>query len=311
MPEKYSTHVKRLRTKHLTACKLADRLYELDKGAQAFRLEHCTVYKQLWVCQSCGNIEYRHTACRHRLCPICGPKRAAEQAEKIENIARHFSELKFITLTMPPASSLHAGVTHIRQAFKVFRKMKTVAARMRGGAYKIEAKPKAEGKWHVHLHIIADCSYFPKSDLIKYWEIAVDWPKPSVDIQPIQGKQQIQDQTKYAAKSAEVLDWSTEQLEDYLDAMQNVRTLQTWGTFYELSKEDLDQQEPEEEPQPCPCCGSATSLIPAAIAYFIDPDWWEAVKGHYEEYELYIWGEEFGECPHEKNIIQPDEEISF
>lgn len=294
MPDVYSSYVKQMRSKHETACAIADKLYDLDYSNQAFRMQHCTVYKQAWICQSCGAVDYRHTACRNRLCPICGPRRAREQSDQLQSIAKHFDNLKFITLTMPRVYNLWAGIQQIREGFKVFRQMRPVKAILKGGAYKIEAKPKSDGGWHVHLHIIADCGYFPKKNLINYWGIAINRAAPSVDIKPVQGVQMINDTVKYAAKASAVVNWTKDQLREWLDATRNLRMLQTWGTFFKIAREDLDDVKPLPEPEPCLACGRIDSMIPMAMAHFIDPEWWEHAQYFYNTTVPYKWAEEFG-----------------
>lgn len=84
----------------------------------------------------------------------------------------------------------------------------------------------------------------------------------------------IQDHAKYASKVEDWKQWSDEQLQEFLTAFRNRRTIQTFGSFFKHEKELQKIDEQEEPVHLCPHCKEPNCQIPirAGPKYYAD-DW--------------------------------------
>jgi hypothetical protein len=64
-------------------------------------------------------------------------------------------------------------VTFLYQSFERLRAQRFWKAKVKGGAAVCEIKiGEGSGKWHVHLHLLAEASYIPKDELREAWRTA-------------------------------------------------------------------------------------------------------------------------------------------
>jgi hypothetical protein len=266
---------------------LAERLTGLGRVDMAFALSRCTVTMTAFACKDCHSVEYRVEHCRQRLCAHCGPKRAAEQGHHIFRVVEGCNDLKFITLTMPRAAKLAPAIDKILKAFKRWRAMPEVKKFIKGGFRKLEAKVKPDG-WHVHIHCIVSSKYFPWQLLIATWGKAIGQDGPSTDIRPVQGKAVIRDCAKYAAKADHVRTWTQAQLDEFLNAMANRRTLQAWGCFFAADRELKRLESEHDEPCTCPHCKAKKSYFKIRDGPFVFGADWQYFKAIWSNVPLTI-----------------------
>jgi hypothetical protein len=215
-------------------------------------------YSRLTRFDCCGsglNIEYSEEEKRHRVighfchdrhCEPCMRSKANIIAKnlraKIEG--EKCKEFRFITLTLKHTDTPLAE--QIKRLLTCFRKLRTARcwrASQHGGSASLEIKWSTKTRqWHPHLHIISDGKYLEKETLSAAWHHATG-DSFVTDIRKLRdAKEAAYYVSKYASKGVNAEVWSDEQAaEEWLSAMQGVRTCGTWGTWrgYRLTHHDV------------------------------------------------------------------------
>jgi len=126
-----------------------------------------------WVLQSNDEPPRYRVAvnrCRHRFCLPCARERgllvSSNLREKLPKVP-----LRFITLTVKARdASLRDALDHLYGSFARLRRSKTWREHVKGGLAVAEVTWRPEkGRWHPHLHLIVQGSYFPQDTLRRAW----------------------------------------------------------------------------------------------------------------------------------------------
>ena len=112
---------------------------------------------------------------------------------------------------------------------------------MRGGAYVIETTTGKSGDaWHVHMHVLADGTFWTQSELQDAWSAAVG-ERSVVDIRAIHERQNaIRYVTKYVTKSFDAEKWTDQQLCEYARGMHRRRLMGTFGKWHKVKIHELN-----------------------------------------------------------------------
>lgn len=125
------------------------------------------------ICSHCGDELDIPVYCGSRFCPVCNRARLARIRDRISfilNIARSYPDfqLKMITLTIRNQADVATGCQILTKAFRRLRSKRAWKSRISGGLYVIEVSG-LPGHYHVHLHILVNCRFFPVRLLSKCW----------------------------------------------------------------------------------------------------------------------------------------------
>ena len=152
--------------------------------------------------------------------------------------------------------------------------MKSVA----GGAYCIEIIPH-EGYWHIHLHAILDCKYLPYQRIFSEWRALFDVRHIEVDIRQADSREARSYIAKEVGKNM-AISLDPEYIADWYHAIKGSRLWTSFGTFFNLTLNELDDEEPEKEFAPvCPNCGKAKTMYFARDGpYKYGPEIWDKIK---------------------------------
>lgn len=186
------------------------------------------------VCTHCGEEIDVPVYCGSRFCPICGLPRLRRVRDRIAyilNLARTAPgyQLKMITLTIRNQPDIGEGCRILHKSFRRLRSKRAWKSRIPGGLYVIEVKG-LPGHWHVHLHILVDCRFFPVRLLSRCWESVA--PGKVVHIKKIAQGRAVGYVTKYISKPS-VAPALTGYVEE---GLRSVRLYQPFGTWHGLSK---------------------------------------------------------------------------
>jgi len=191
----------------------------------------------------------RLNACRDRMCPRCQRQRGLAVKEKVLAAVEKFNAPRFFTLTMrhrdEPLSKTRARAN---EAFRLLRRQTEWTSRVTGGVWVIETTRNRETKrWHLHLHVIADGSYFPQELLSRAWE-RVTGDSKIVDVRAVPDrKKAVGYLADYLAKPMDVVEWGDDAICEYADAMHGARLIATFGKAH---KSSVEAAEPEAESGP-------------------------------------------------------------
>ncbi len=201
-----------------------------------------------WVERSDANpddfrIRYNH--CKDRMCTPCANTRAARiSAAVMQRVAD--TQPLFITLTLCGKNEPLSGlVDRLYKSFKALRLMPLWADAIRGGVAFLEVKHNTKaGRWHPHLHILADGKYVPKGELSDVWR-SITKDSYIVDVQRCKpGQHTAAYVTKYASKPLNTSFCNTaELLDEALKALHGRRLAFAFGDWYGTSLNDLEDDE--------------------------------------------------------------------
>ena len=185
--------------------------------------------------------------CRDRLCPLCSRVRGRVARERIKGLVLKADSVRLITLTMPADDAdLSDRMTRLFDAFSRLRRLAGWKKAVRGGLFVCEITRGREGKhWHVHLHVLADGSYYDCKALTADWHVAMGCVA-GTDIRAVHSRIQAANYvTKYVAKGADTSEWSESVICDFARGVHRRRLYGTFGTWHraDVTRDDDDEQE--------------------------------------------------------------------
>lgn len=259
---------------------IADELDRIGERKAAAALRECHTTEHLTGCTACGASWWVTTKCRSRICPICSWKTAQARARLIQNMIAGLKHPKFITLTMPRwGGDPGEGIRFLRKAFGRLRKSGAIPG-LEGGCYSIEVVPKEDG-WHIHMHLILDCSYIPQKKLIAAWGIALGMPSPSVDIRDAGSTDAAKYVAKYVTKSLNPKD-GPEAFAKLYQAIAGVRLFSLFGKWYKNAPiMEMWQMAKQKIQAKCPCCGELGTLFDVRCGRFVFGKEWDSVSKYW------------------------------
>lgn len=198
-----------------------------------------------WLEQSntvATDFRVRHNHCHDRLCTPCANARSAHLTQSVMQVAAG-KHLLFITLTLCGKNErLNDLLDKLYRSFRALRQVPLWADAIRGGAAFLEVKRSEKaGRWHPHLHIIADGRYVPQHELSNLWR-SITKDSYIVDVRRVnQLEVAARYVTKYASKPLNTtFTASPELLDEALLALKGRRLCFAFGDWYGTALRDLD-----------------------------------------------------------------------
>lgn len=256
---------------------IADELDKVGEHKAAAALRECHTTEHLTGCTHCGAAWWVTTKCRSRICPICAWKTAQARAQLIQNMIAGLKHPKFITLTMPRWNGDPGeGISFIRKAFGKLRKSGGIPG-LEGGCYSIEVVPKENG-WHIHMHLILDCSFTPHKKLIAAWGLALGVPSPSVDVRDAGSADAAKYVAKYVTKSLNPKD-GPEAFAKLYQAIAGVRLFALFGKWFKSAPMvEMMKMQKDHVQAKCPCCGELGTLFDVRCGRFVFGKDWDNIS---------------------------------
>lgn len=210
-------------------------LLTLDKSdARIERFDECGSHA--WVLRHNDHRDkYRiaSSRCHDRFCTPCARERAALYADNIHRHARD-RNLLFVTLTIRHSDQeLSRQLDRLIRSFRLLRGSKPWTSKIAGGCAFIEVKRSRDNHhWHPHLHVIAEGTYVPQSDLAHRWH-AITGDSYIVDIRRVRTTAEA---ARYASKYAgkPIANSATHDqglLLQCIEALQRRRLVFTFGSW--------------------------------------------------------------------------------
>lgn len=161
----------------------------LSSGASLFRINRFVdCGADAYVCvdhDDPTHVSVRSLNCHDRFCVPCNVARGRRLAVRLTQLAADRT-IRFITLTLAHTPDpLRDRLTYLYRSFRRLRAHPDWRAHVTGGVAFTELKLSHHTNcWHVHLHVLAQGTYFPKAHLSNAWQQAtkgsyiVDITKP-------------------------------------------------------------------------------------------------------------------------------------
>jgi len=262
------TGIRKRRKHFLRKRRYADAFAEESLHSVANQLYACQETQVLAACTSCGHNWYVINRCRLRVCPLCSYEVAKKRGEFLKYLTKDMHHPKMMTLTMPLwREHPRDGINTLRDAFNKLRRT-TLFKNVRGGAYQIELKDKAEG-WHIHMHVLLDAPFLPYQRVFSEWRKIIGHHAPQVDVRAASSDKAKEYVCKYAAKSAD-FDTTPESIVRWYEATKGQRLFATFGEWYNVTIEDLDKETDfSYTVATCPACEKEQTIFLARDGPFV------------------------------------------
>lgn len=196
------------------------------------------------------------TYCHDRLCTPCANARSAEIARCLHARTAGLP-LSFITLTLcGQGQDLRTLLDRLYKAFRGLRAHPRWKDKVRGGAAFLEVKYSDKaGRWHPHLHLIADADYFDQQELSDIWR-TITHDSFIVDIRRVKDDAIVQRYvTKYASKPLNSsFSNSPDLLQEAVISLKGRRLCFCFGTWYRTPLHEIDAADDAAAPGWSPIC---------------------------------------------------------
>ena len=200
----------------------------------------------------CTSCSYRHVVpvyCSNRFCPTCSGSRSRKIRDRLKDFLTSYSpangySVKFLTLTIPPASTPGESARTLVKSFRALRRQRYWRDNVAGGVFVIEAS-RRPGNFHIHLHIVLDSRYLDFRTLLECWKRVS--PGQGVFITRIPIGAVVNYLTKYITKSS-IPPADQVYLSDELKDFRLVQLFGSWHGHLPPARSNLF---------PCPNCGQS------------------------------------------------------
>jgi hypothetical protein len=212
----------------------------------------------------CGSYKLIPHYCDSVFCPECAARRSKPLQEKIlGRLNQKKYHYFFLTLTVRNWKDLtNAGLRRLLKQFAKIRGLDAWKKEVRGGVYSVETTYNSETQeWHPHLHVLLECRQALPSEWLG--NLKASWRRVTgshvIHIERMYGTNQARDKkrrlnraglkelVKYATKSAS-FGHSPELVDTFLTAFENVRRMQSFGSFLGVQKEADKEAEKVSDP---------------------------------------------------------------
>lgn len=198
---------------------------------------------------TCGRLATRAGWCRHRVCPLCSRLREHESGKRAATLCGRMDSPRFITLTLrEDGQPLAARLDRLADAWRRLRQQASWKSAVRGGIYGIQVTRGAGGDgWHVHMHVIADGTYFHHSTLREAWAKATG-DSTIVDIRAVPSRSSVATYiARYICNANAIARWDAAAIREFVAAFKGRRTLHTFGCHHGKVVDAVDEPEPRGE----------------------------------------------------------------
>jgi len=245
-----------------------DKIYSVllnaGRNNEAEKVKDCCNTFIGFIAVCCGDTVAFPCHCGHRLCPVCQGRRQRDLTDRLRFFLGKMQSPRHIVLTVKNVSHINkAYFNKLRGYLKKLRHRK-IFQECRGGVYRFETSHNAKSKtWHVHLHILADIRYLPRSGLSKEWcaitggSWSVESKLLGTDSQSLESA--VHEITKYFLKAGQFLE-DSDLVNEYLDTVSHMRLYEAFGFCRGLKYESEDSSFPD-----CACHVGAWSICHRVI----------------------------------------------
>lgn len=217
------------------------------------RYEGCGAGAWIYATDDCGQFQVRTSTCNHRLCSVCGPRRAADSASKLNRRLEVdvTDRWKFMTLTLRSSDdALGVQLDHLRKSFRRLRQTKLWKDKVDYGAAVLEITYNAQtDRWHPHLHAIMRGVYIAQDVLSDAWNKATGGSM-IVDIREVLSATAASRYvTKYMGKVPDVVELP-KALPLFLELWYSIEGMKlqiSFGTFPDRDDDDENAEDDEEK----------------------------------------------------------------
>jgi len=216
----------------------------LNRRAQ--KMGMCGVSPQIAWCE--GEVPRPQIGwCRDRMCPSCTMQRAFRVRKKVADWLNRMDVVRFVTLTIrSTGGGLRPQIDALMDAFRKMRRRREWKRHVKGGLYVLEVTHSPEHGWHPHLHLLVTGTYWDQRKIQEEWSEVVG-DLGIVDIRAVRERSSaVKYVSKYVSKQSSPCGDDPRLIEEFAEAMQGVRLVDSFG---QVRAESLKKAEQEPEPE--------------------------------------------------------------
>ena len=218
------------RNLHWTSA-VAARLRQSGRADLSEPLEHCHTERVSCVCSSCNRTTAFYNRCDLFYCPTCTPRLTRQRAEGVAWWAVEVSQPKHVILTVRNVPHITKGhVQEFKRWLSRLRKRK-FARGWRGGFYGLQITNRGKG-WHLHAHLLIDARWIDCGQLSAEWRSVTSGTGENVVVKDVRDSRYLHEVCRYISNPSQVARWSGQQLAEYVDALQGLRTFAVFGSLW-------------------------------------------------------------------------------
>lgn len=228
----------RLMAQLLTAAEADDDHTDIDSPHPArklaSRLASCCRHPKLLQDNATGQLIYVPGRCNCRICPLCGPIRAAELESCIREHVAKIDSPRMLTLTLKSIDApLADQIARLRACFREFRRRADFKAHIKGGIAVVEVTyNKKTDEWHPHLHCLVEGTYWAQAAIANAWERTTGDSR-IVDVRMITSREAAAKYVaKYVAKATETGGLPDRRITEKALAFSGLRVAQPFGCLH-------------------------------------------------------------------------------
>lgn len=228
--------------------KVWDSLKRVGTGAVALVRFACCG-SGAWVQHSASRGRFRVSAnlCRSRWCVPCGVARAARLVRAMK-AKLNGQDVRFITLTLRHSNTpLKDQLDRLLRSFNALRRRGPWKTTQVGGASFVEVKLAADGRWHVHAHVLAVGGFLDQRELSREWH-AVTGDSSIVDIRKVRNVGEVAAYvTKYVTKPLDSSIFADGgRLDEAIATLKGRRLCNPFGIFGKINIDADDDAGPDD-----------------------------------------------------------------
>ncbi len=212
----------------------------------------------------CGTVKLLPNFCDSVFCPNCAARRSKPLQEKIlKRVNQSKYRYFFLTLTVRNYKDLtRESLKRLNKQFAKLRGFDVWKKEIRGGVYSVETTYNAETQeWHPHFHVLLES----RRRLPNSWLglVKEEWRRITgshvIRLERMYGTDRrgrkyrrinrsgLKELVKYATKTAS-FGYSPELVDTFLIAFENVRRMQSFGSFLGVQKEAEQEAKKQADP---------------------------------------------------------------
>jgi Replication protein len=207
--------------------------------------DNCGSSAWIEVNEETGAFRMKVNRCRDRLCTPCANERSWRLKAALQAVMKDKPH-SFITLTLAGGEDdLKTRIDRLYKGFRALRLHPLWQGKVRGGAAFLEIKYSDKaGRWHPHLHIIADADYIEVGLLSNAWR-SITGDSFICDVRRVKDTPgSARYVTKYASKPLNTsFAFNPVLLNEAVEALKGRRLCLTFGTWYGTPLDLVDEEE--------------------------------------------------------------------
>lgn len=288
----FQAHFWELRKIHTAS--VAAKLRSVQDTVRADALDRCHTEATHAECVDCKTHRVFMNRCDKFYCPFCQPSISKRRLKAVEWWAHQCRQPKHVILTVKNSTIVsRLGVDFIKSCWKSLRRSKfakevtsflhtdpadpsfgkkITSYPWKGGFWTIEVTNEGKG-WHVHIHALIESQFIDVEVLKNEWAKRLGQDIAIVKVKDARAKQFINEVTKYIVKGDQLSSWSGQDILNFINAFDGVRTFGAFGELHGKRTEFKSWLEQfDKDTTVCECCGGL-------VRFFTEWEW-ETAGGH-------------------------------